>query len=190
MGGIIHVGSWLGLEYLRLRGQKQKLVLFEPQKRVFAELEDSFGEAANVELHRLALGREKGTATMNTSHPDHSSSLLECRELPDERARTITFSGTEEVQVDTLDNVIGRRRGFTDLHIDTQGYELEVLRGAERTLRQIKRIEAEVHDPNTYVGAGSLEDIDDFLTERGFERTMLAEPGKDDMADVVYERRP
>jgi len=181
MAGLIHCGAWEGLEY---RGSTYRLLLFEPQAEPFAALQANFAGCDNVELVNVALGAKDGEATMHTAHPSHSSSLLAPVQCDDH----ITFEGSETVKVTTLDKAMKGHRGFDELRIDTQGYELEVLRGAPKTLKHIKRIELELHRPTSYPGAGSLEDIDAYLIPLGFVRTALDIENSDDLGDVTYER--
>lgn len=179
--GLIHVGAWQGLEYRR---STRRLLLFEPQAEAFARLVDNFSGRENVELVNVALGSKEGTAAMHTASPSHSSSLLPARQSRSD----IVFDGTETVTVTTLDKAMDGREGFDELRIDTQGYELEVLRGAAKTLAKIKRVECEIHDPNTYSGAGSLEAVDEYLASFGFARTSFDTEGSDNMGDATYER--
>lgn len=183
MGGLIHVGAWDGREYRHLRNADRKVMLFEPQVAPFAELERTYDDYENFELHHCALGTQEGEVTMHTALKTHSSSLLE------PRLGCEGFAGTETVRITTLDSVMAGRNGYDTLIVDTQGYELEVLRGAEKTLEQINRVECEVHDPMTYPGAASVEAIDDYLTAHGFVQTSIVSPGLDNVTpDVVYEK--
>ncbi|MDP3938745.1 MAG: FkbM family methyltransferase, partial [Deltaproteobacteria bacterium] len=130
MGGLIHVGGWHGIEYI---GTERRLLVFEPQREAFARLKLNLGALPNVELVNVALGAEEGVGVMHTAHPSHSSSLLTPRQAP---ADGVTFEGTEAVSITTLDRAMQGREGYDELRIDTQGYELEVLRGARRTLER------------------------------------------------------
>ncbi|EKV01772.1 methyltransferase, FkbM family [Leptolyngbya sp. PCC 7375] len=61
------------------------------------------------------------------------------------------------------------------LKIDTQGYELQVLKGAGEKISCIKRILLEVQLQPLYENAGTKEEIIDYLTNRGF-RLVIAQP--------------
>jgi hypothetical protein len=63
---------------------------------------------------------------------------------------------------------------FQLLNIDVQGAELQVLRGAERTLASVLAVLVEVHVVELYDGAASEREVDEFLTERGFQRADVA----------------
>src|SRR3546814_5504899 len=86
----------------------------------------------------MALGAETGTATINVSENLASSSLLDVEARSVEALRETGYTGTEEIVVRTLDEVVEPdwRRPLA-LKIDTQGFELEVLKGAQQTLADI-----------------------------------------------------
>lgn len=175
-GGIIHAGAWDGREYAHT---PPPLLLFEPQTGPFRRLQENCPHALLV---NAACGAKAGKATMHVHRLDHSSSLL--------APAHGDFIGTTTVKVTTVDaRVKGDLRGqFSVLAIDTQGYELEVLKGATRTLKNLSKVEIELHDPGTYPGAASIEDLDAFLLPLGFERTVTTMPGRDDLGDLIYER--
>jgi FkbM family methyltransferase len=184
MAGIIHIGAWEGQEYI---GSAHKLLLFEPQDRPFKQMMKNLADQPGVTLWNYAAGAEKGTATMYRVSPDHSSSMLQPASLrPD-----FQFDGEEAVHVVTIDDTIAHLKlaGHYDvLRLDAQGYELEALKGATATLAaDIKRVEVELHDPNTYPGAATLEQLDEFLEANGFARVAL-NTGGDDLADAYYEK--
>src|SRR3546814_14954781 len=89
----------------------------------------------------MALGAETGTATINVSENLASSSLLDVEARSVEALRETGYTGTEEIVVRTLDEVVEPdwRRPLA-LKIDTQGFELEVLKGAQQTLAAIPAI--------------------------------------------------
>src|SRR3546814_16346574 len=83
----------------------------------------------------MALGAETGTATINVSENLASSSLLDVEARSVEALRETGYTGTEEIVVRTLDEVVEPdwRRPLA-LKIDTQGFELAVLKGAQQPL--------------------------------------------------------
>lgn len=182
MTNIIHVGGWDGAEYAIHDGA---LLIFEPQAGPFAQLERNLGARPGVRLVHAAAGVDDGTATMYRVAPDHSSSLLE----PGELRYGFLRNGTETVRVTTVDGEVARADvQFDGLRIDTQGWELEVLKGAHGTLRSLTWVEVELHDPSVYPGAATLEDIDAFMFDHGFERTAFDREHSDDLGDAAYRR--
>jgi hypothetical protein len=69
------------------------------------------------------------------------------------------------VRIKRLDDIPFNRSLYDYLHIDTQGYELEVLKGAEESLKYIKTIQVEVYREELYRGCPMIDDITGFLKE-------------------------
>jgi FkbM family methyltransferase len=188
--GLIAVGAWDGREYVaEARHHSRPLLLFEPQADPFRRLVDNLGAFEDVTLVNVALGARRGVARMHKAHPDHSSSILAPKTQLD-LYPDITFSGeTERVRVATLDGVI-QNRGLVGLYdemmIDVQGYELEVLRGGKRTLRDIEKIVCEVNWDEVYEGCAHVDEVDAFLEPFGFTRTGINEHVHGSCGDAFY----
>jgi hypothetical protein len=58
--------------------------------------------------------------------------------------------------------------GATMLKVDTQGFDLEVLRGAGPRLAGFAAVQAEAHLVTNYVGAPTFRELLDFMDEAGF----------------------
>lgn len=85
--------------------------------------------------------------------------------------------GRETITVVTLDKWCQQNGvGWIDhLKIDTQGSELDILRGAQTSLRTVRSIEVEVEFNPMYVGQPLFHEIDKFLRELGFELWKFSE---------------
>lgn len=70
-----------------------------------------------------------------------------------------------------------QRQGRVDfIKIDVQGYELEVLKGADRLLcESVAAVYSEAQMVPLYEGAALYSDIDQFLRRRGFEMYRIQE---------------
>jgi len=73
--------------------------------------------------------------------------------------------------------------------MDTQGFELLGLKGAEKILKNIKFVKTEAANFESYEGSCQLKNIDDFLLKGGFtiiskKNFMTGEVGN--YYDVVY----
>jgi len=79
--------------------------------------------------------------------------------------------GTTEIELDTLDNCLVARPELSPdfLKVDAEGADLEVLRGADGTLRRtIMGVRVETLMMDLRCGAPRLGDFDPYLRERGF----------------------
>jgi FkbM family methyltransferase len=105
---------------------------FEPLPQFHKALVERFARRPGVHLHSCALGRENGAASFQhvTSNPAYSGLLRRRYDRPDERIETI------QVQVRQLDEVLVPAQRIDFIKIDIEGGELDMLRGAERTLAQ------------------------------------------------------
>jgi hypothetical protein len=97
---------------------------------------------------------------------------------------------TETVTVRTLDvvlPVLQERIGFDRpyLKIDTQGFDIEVLRGAGESLPAVKALQTEASVIGIYKGMPQYMDIIRYLDERGFDITGLYPVSRDSALRLV-----
>lgn len=168
--GVIHVGAHHGEEIpVYINNGIKNIVLFEPVLDNFNKVASHAANYnANITGHQVALGSTNKIVDMYlSSNQCESSSILKPKKhlqlYPD-----VTFDRTEEVEVNRLDDY--NLTEYNMLNIDVQGYELEVLKGAENTLQYIDYIYCEVNSDEIYENNAYIEDIDDFLSKFSFER--------------------
>jgi len=170
VNGIVHIGAHYGQELQDyVDNGIQEMIVFEPLSSNFNILQENVKKInANIQGHQVALGSQKGTATMYlSSNSAMSSSILKPKQHL-ELHPDVTFDGTEEVEIDLLDNYDIGECNF--INIDVQGYELEVFKGAKQTLNKIDYVYCEVNRGEVYEGNAFVEEIDEYLSTYGFER--------------------
>ena len=133
---------------------------------------------------RLALGDAAAEIEINVAGNSTSSSLLPMNALHERAAPQSRYQGRQKVNVQRLDAfehpaIAPARR--TLLKIDTQGYELPVLRGAEGLLSQLNGVQVELSVAPLYDGQALYREVVDFIVGRGFELWNLS-PGFTDRA--------
>ena len=168
--GVVHIGAHYGEEIQEyVDNGIQKITVFEPLSKNFEVLEQKLQNInADIQGYQVALGSEKGSAVMYlSSNEAQSSSILKPKEHL-EHHPYVTFEGTEEVEVDVLDEYDISDANF--MNIDVQGYELEVLKGGKKTLEGIDYVYCEVNRGEMYEGNAMIDEIDQYLGEYGFER--------------------
>ena len=133
---------------------------FEPSPRTFEQLGKQFGSRPNIKLYNLALGDEAGQMpfTVFNDWSVNDSLLKPAWSSP---ANSVTVS------VATLDQFCEQQsiEGIDWLKIDTQGYDLRVLRGAQSLLTsgRIRLVSAEAIFNRMYDGQPSLCDLLQFM---------------------------
>ena len=108
-------------------------------------------------------------------------SVREVKKIKLESITLDTFVKVSEINISLYDTLI----------IDTQGSELLVLKGAKKLLKNIKYIKSEVADFESYKGCCKLNDIDEFLTQKGFRliyKSCFKRHEGGNYYDVLYEK--
>ena len=186
--GIIHVGAHYGEEISEyVDNGIQDIIVFEPLSECFDVLAQKVMSLnANVEGHQVALGSAPGTATMYLSDNEKQSSSILKPKVHLTHHPHVKFNGTEEVEVDLLDNFDTKDYNF--LNMDVQGYELEVLKGATETLKHVDYVYCEVNRDEVYEGNAYVEELDEFLSAYGMERVETSWEGQI-WGDALYIRK-
>ena len=166
---VIDVGANHGQYGCQLRdiGYKGWIVSFEPVRGPFEDLSRCAAARPPWRVFQYALGTKDGQAEINVIENDELTSFFTplgpSKTLPDNRV-----SRRETVEVRRLDTIfdecvtgIAARRFY--LKIDTQGFDLEVLRGADGILAKILGMQTEVSFIPIYKGTpGYLESLKEF----------------------------
>jgi len=142
---------------------------FEPLQVCQEKLQKTARRFGRIQVHQLALGEEQGMVTMyENAYPD-SSSLLPMTERHKDLWPKTRNETPIEVRRETLDDLRDRvGDGPHFLKLDVQGYELHVLKGAEKTLPHTLAVMCEVLFENLYDGQADFPELLRFMGERGF----------------------
>lgn len=191
---LIDVGANVGqyARWFRDLGFEGKIVSFEPSAEAYSVLERSAARDDKWSCSREALGDADVSATLHIAGNSVSSSLLTMTNRHLTAAPDSKTVATEKVQVRKLDS-IATPRGRTWLKLDTQGYEMRVLRGATRTLERCDVIQLELSLQQLYEGAPSVIEVLTWLSPE--YRIVWVVPGFVDVAsgtmlqfDAILER--
>ena len=170
---VVDVGANEGLFAKRLRdeGFTGRIVSFEPLSSAFVLLALASASDPKWECLRLALGATTGEATLNVAGNLASSSFLPMdRELTEAEPR-LAYVGKEECSLSTLDILapdLFQPEERLYLKLDVQGFELEVLRGAEATLEHVVVLDVELSQTQLYEGAPLMDEVVAYLAERDY----------------------
>ena len=166
--GIIHIGAHHGKEYDVYKELVcvDNLLFFEPIPECYEVLKKN---VQGIVVNK-ALGNYNGMAKLNLASNGQSSSLLEPA-LHVKQYPKITFGETIDVEIARLDDILTTPEKYNFISIDVQGYELEVFRGAMKTLEGIDCIISEVNRKELYKDCVQVDELDKFLWEFDFVRT-------------------
>ena len=153
VGVVIDVGANNGGygRTLRQLGFKGRIVSFEPVKNCFDDLTRISAHDPDWHCHNFALGAEKKQMTIHVPSSSDFASFL----TVSDKARQIwndDFSKvvSQEVQIQRLDEVFQdlilplKKEKSIFLKMDTQGFDLEVIKGGQGILDQITGLQSEL----------------------------------------------
>ena len=170
VSGVIHIGAHYGEEvsnYVNLG--IDDIVLFEPLKENFEVLKNNVSELnANITGYCVALGNKNQNVNMFLSSNNLESSSVLKPKIHLNLHPEVVFSGEESVEMKRLDDFSFENYNF--INLDVQGYEMEVLKGAEKTLENIDYLYCEVNRNEVYEGNAYIEEIDNYLSNYNMKR--------------------
>jgi FkbM family methyltransferase len=191
VSGIIHVGAHIGQEYEEYINSFGDIEThwFEPIPIVFDQLKSNLGEKQKTKLYNFALGETDFISDiyLDNGNDYASSSILKPKDHITQFPH-IKFSEEDKVQVmvSRLDNF--NISGCNMMVLDTQGYELSVLKGSTETLKRIDYLFTEFLSTEMYEGCPSLEEFDNFLAPFNLYRVQTWHT-PDNWGDAFYVRR-
>jgi FkbM family methyltransferase len=157
---------------MRELGYSKKIISFEPLKEAFEILKKASSGDNNWEIHQYALGNENVKSSINVANNSGSSSILNMLPSHIKSAPLAQYIDKEEIEIKKLDSIInsfGSNLGNIMIKIDTQGYEKNVLDGAEESLKFIKVIQLEMSLVPLYENEILFLEMISHLSEKGFE---------------------
>ena len=180
---VLDVGANTGQYRELLRdhvGYQGLIISFEPVKQTVEILREKAQMDAHWLIYHCAIGAENTTKIINVMRENDLSSFL----APDASVTDLfspynVIDHTEIVQVRTLDTVLGELRGQHEigqnlyLKIDTQGFDLEVLKGAENSLVEILALQTELSCQHIYKNMPDYMEVLAALQKRGYQMSGL-----------------
>lgn len=165
---VIDVGANTGQFGLLLReiGYKEYIYSFEPVKSVYQKLIANSHQDEKWKTFNLGISDHSGMAEINVFESSDFSSLLNINELAKSTFKKIGVGGKELINLETLDealaneNLHGRR---ILLKMDTQGHDLSVFKGSEKTRANVVVMLSEISFQQIYDGMPSyLESLETY----------------------------
>jgi FkbM family methyltransferase len=154
-----------------------KIIAFEPQKKIFEILKEKFVNNDKISLNNFALSEKvekkimkinKMTATSTLNHEINKNSLyFKFKSFLLYQKNSIISE--EEIDTTTFD-VFFNGKTFdpnTLLKIDTEGYELHVLKGSNQKIKEVKYVLIENQFSKMYKNV-NFEDCHEFLKRKNF----------------------
>jgi FkbM family methyltransferase len=185
--GVIHIGAHYGEEVPEyIKNGISEVHLFEPLSESYKILVNNLQDLKiNWVTYNTALGSKNERVTMFVSDNERQSSSILSPKDHLTHHPNVRFPTTEEILVTTLDSQKIKNCNF--INMDVQGYELEVLRGATKTLEHVDYVYCEVNRAEVYENNAFVEEIDEFLSQYNMIRVETDWAGEI-WGDALYVR--
>lgn len=172
----LDIGAHCGEFGQRLRtiGFQGRIVSVEPVGSSFDVLSRVARSDSNWEVCQFALGSRTGAAEINVSDAAAFSSFLSLSSLGRTEYPASRASRQEKVEIHRLDDVWPSLVGDTKrifLKLDTQGFDLEVLKGASKHLSAVVVLQMELSLKPIYNDMPKFGDALSYAEDLGFEVT-------------------
>ena len=184
---LIDVGvGQLGTPELYKRFPKAKLILIDPieEAKNYAKEELSHRD---YKFFKYGLGEEEETKILNVEEEIGRSTLLNVTSLNYESEPVKKI----KIEVKTLDSIFKKvfNYGKIGLKIDTEGYELKIIKGAKNILKETNFVIAEVrHNHESFSNQYKLHEFIDEMHKNDFILTMIL-TAKPLIADLCFEKK-
>ena len=145
---VLDIGAWCGTWAKAMEPYAKKIIAFEPDRLHFECLQRNC--TINCVPRREAIGDEE--------------KMISLTEDSFTQAKRVTGDG--DIRMIKLDNL--EYSNIDLIKVDVEGYEMRVLKGAEKTLQQTQFLMIELNN-NTKKYGSSNADVENYLMTRGFK---------------------
>ena len=180
----IGIGAY-GTEDIYNRFPKAKLILIDPleESKAYAK---KLAKKRDVTFFCNALGRQDGVEKeLKVQRDSGKTSFLEISEIN----MKDDYTEIKKIKIDKLDTILKDQKelGKVGIKIDVEGYELDVVLGAEQTLKHAKFVIAEVrHNHESLKNVYKLREFMNLMTKNKFVLTIIL-TAKPFIADLCFE---
>ena len=178
-----HFGETIGV--IKKNFDFKKIYSFEASPINFKILNNNFPNElnSNIEIYNFALGEKNSENFINQTIESSSSTINDLNLKSSYLSKKLKilnisdknlFSKKIPIKIITLDSFIDEKKiGKIDLlKIDTEGYELNILKGLIKNFSKIKLIYFEHHYDDMIIKNYNFSDINNLLTKYGFRKIL------------------
>ncbi len=154
---ILDIGAWVGTWSMAMNKFCGRVIAFEPDSLHYQCLVKNV--TADVETHQLAVGSEEKLISLSEDDFTQSKRIVGEGSIP-----MITI---DSMKLDDVDLI----------KIDVEGYEMEVLKGAKKTLENVQYLMIELNNNTKKYGSSNIE-IEKYINSLGFKVLISHWPDK------------
>lgn len=189
---VLDVGANVG-QYgaaLRRNGYRGRTVSYEPSRESFQELQKLCRGDSSWECVHAGLGAAEGVAALNVAPDSQYNSILEINAEHAPGLPSLHFDSSEQIKLTTLNLEVEKHCRESDslfVKIDTQGYERQVLAGANLCWERIRGIQMEMSLKPLYEGEMLYAEAVGCLEEHGYKLVLIEFCAADNRTDELLQ---
>lgn len=175
----VDIGANIGNHTLQFSKYFGKVLSFEPNPRTFKVLDANTTQLGNTAIFNLGCGRAKQTMTLreDINNFGASSAVLD-----------IETSHKTDINIAPLDDFFDQFHKLAVIKIDVEGMEIDVLKGAEKTITTYHPIICFEQHLTEFTGDCRETESIDWLRERGYRMLALQnKPKRNQIVDIVWK---
>ena len=169
------------IEFFSKYLQIKKIYSFEASLKNFKQLKKKYKNNSFLKLENIALSSKKSKKIFNQCNESSSSTFSKINTESKYLKKKLKYLSVRKpdnffkkitINTDTLDSYLAKKKIFKiDLvKMDTEGHELEILKGSKKNLKNIKTIIFEHHYDNMLKKNYTFSDINFFLKKNSFKK--------------------
>lgn len=190
---VIDIGSNKGQFILIIKKffPSAKIYSFEPLKKELILQKKIIGHR-NIKYFNFALGNNNNKIKIHVTSRRDSSSILKPKEDVNKIYSVTNIENIIQKKLDSLFQIKKIKKPIL-LKLDVQGYELNVLKGATKILKNVNYLIIEISYKSVYEKQASLKELKSFLKNQCFfpvkktNRSFLK--GKIFQEDILYKKK-
>lgn len=169
---------------------------FEPVESNISILEERYSRDKNIHICGFGLGDKTYNGQINVNEFTPSSSILDVAKAHTDAFPFTSKTKSEQITIKRFDEFWCSHDNYGEIiaKIDTQGYELSVLRGFGGYLRQVRILIIETSFEQLYDGQPEFHEVYNYVVQHGYKYIgsydQLSDPrnGRVLQQDAVFER--
>ena len=176
-GGVFYdIGAsvgWFSLFAAGIVGPSGCVFAFEPAPAVYAQLSDNVSGMANIHTFQCGIGSADGDFEFAAQGTSSAASFVQAVTEINKDYLPGTPITKVKVNVRKIDTMLPQMQVPNLVKIDVEGFELNVLKGAERLLVLGPSLIAEIHPTQLKLSGGSDDAVFDLLKRSNYSWTVI-----------------
>lgn len=187
--GVLHIGAHEAEEseeYSKLSWGP--VIWIEAQSRLAMKLKSRLKSEENKVIHAAVWDVNGIEVELKITNNSQSTSLLDLGTHNDDYP-DVVVTDIEKIRTSRVDSLLDDSAKFDFINLDIQGAELHALRGMGELLDRVNYVYTEVNKKKVYVDCAQIEEIEEFLGQKGFAKVCVRWIPKKGWGDALFIRR-